>query len=394
MLSMSNSLKFIILALPISLMTVGCQEDLTAVEKFGTTSVSIQAASAKMIQDIYDSCTRKEYVHIQYANARRLSAPKGDTPRSGTPTATFDRALSRGSNFNETTFTDNNSSSSGASEAKKFDFPPTKIRLKCESKKIKSQLIQNTNGVLVIYVETLGRLASSNTVTFDQNLKAIKESIVSLSTEAELVKGDQEAFNNSVTNGTNIATSLLNLIANQQRQEKLKPIIICSNDTITKFIDNLQQIIKLYYVTGVLQDEEDENLQYIETMYDLYLEALAATPDTSSEVYMSLENDYKQRIDAIESRKVAAKAYIDILEKTSLTHQALAQIFRGDMTATDQKNLCKQEGYLSPDVDPDKSLQPSTLKLTPQQIQKAQQILSNYSVSIQPSLKQLKQTFN
>ena len=109
---------------------------------------------------------------------------------------------------------------------------------------------------------------------------------------------------------------------------------------------------------------------------------------------MSLENDYKQRIDAIESRKVAAKAYIDILEKTSLTHQALAQIFRGDMTATDQKNLCKQEGYLSPDVDPDKSLQPSTLKLTPQQIQKAQQILSNYSVSIQPSLKQLKQTFN
>ncbi len=52
MLSMTNSLKFIILALPISLMTVGCQEDLTAVEEFGNTSVLIQATSAKMIQDI------------------------------------------------------------------------------------------------------------------------------------------------------------------------------------------------------------------------------------------------------------------------------------------------------------------------------------------------------
>jgi len=394
MSSISRSLKLITVTLPIALMMVGCQEDLTAVEKFGTTSVSIQNTSTKMIQDIYDSCTRKGYVKIQYDNARRLSAPKANIPsRVVTPTSTLNRRSSRVSNPNEMTFTNNvQLPSSPASEAPSF--PPAKIQFNCQTQKNEAQIMQNMNDVLVIYIATLGRLASRNTVAFDQNLKAIGESIKSLSTEVKLVKGNQETFNNSVNNGINIATSLLNLIADQQRQANLRPIIVCSNDTVTKYIGGLQQLIKVFYITGVLQEEKEINLQYIEEMYSLYLEALATTPDTSSEVYMSLENDYKQRIEAIEARQAAAQAYINILETTSLTHQALAKTFRGDMTPADQKILCQKEGYLPPDAKPDNPLQPSTLKLTPKQIQKAQRILSDYEVSIQPSLTTLKQTFH
>ncbi|NUN66396.1 hypothetical protein HCU40_16950 [Pseudanabaena biceps] len=382
MSSIYKLFKLIAFASPIALMTIACQEDLTSVEKFGTTSVSIQETSTKMIQDIYDSCTRKEYVQIQYDNARKMAAPRADitpdNPRDSLPAMPNLSSLKPRFNL----------------RSSPYEFPPAKIRFKCLPKTNQAQVMQNMNDVLAIYVATLGRLASPNTVTFDQNLKAIGESIKSLNKE---VRGSissptpevLQTFDNGINNGINIATSLLNLFANQQRQEKLKPIIICSNDNVTKYIDDLQKLIQLFYITGVLKEEEDVNLQYIEELYSSYLaDASASKPETNTEVYMLLENDYRQRIDGIETRRASAQAYINILEKTSRTHQALAKTFRGDMAPADQKILCQNEGYIS-----DPSIQQSSLDLTPQQVQKAQQILSDYEVSIQPSLKVLKKPF-
>jgi hypothetical protein len=389
--SLSKLFKLIAFASPIALITIACQEDLTSVEKFGTTSVSIQETSTKMIQDIYDSCTRKEYVQIQYDNARKMAAPRAeitipssaamtnpDNPRDSLPASPNLASLKPRFNL----------------RSSPYEFPPAKMRFKCLPKRNQAQVMQNMNDVLAIYVATLGRLASPNTVTFDQNLKAIGESIKSLNKE---VRGSissptpeaLQTFDNGMNNGINIATSLLNLFANQQRQEKLKPIIICSNDNVTKYIDDLQKLIQLFYITGVLKEEEDVNLQYIEELYSSYLaDTSASKPETKTEVYMLLENDYRQRIDGIEARRASAQAYINILEKTSLTHKALAKTFRGDMAPADQKILCQNEGYIL-----GTSLQQSSLDLTPQQVQKAQQILSDYEVSIQPSLKVLKKTF-
>ncbi|WP_146048710.1 hypothetical protein [Pseudanabaena sp. BC1403] len=392
MTTKSRSHKLILPIVAFVLMVSGCdKEDLSSVEKFGETSAVLQQTSTKMVQDIYDSCTRKEYVQIQYANALERAAPISIKPTVPTPIMSGVVLRNSGVSLARTL----NSNSEETSEAP--NFPPAKIRFKCRAEKDKAQVLQNLNDVLAIYVSTLGRLASRNTITFDQNLNAIRESFISFQKQApgsssSISENERKTFENGVNNGINISTSLLNLIADQQRHEKLKPIIVCNNDAVTKYIGDLQNQIKKYYITGVLQEEEEKNIQYIEEMYNVYLNNSANNkPESSINEYTALENDYNQRIEGIEARKTSAQAYINILGQTSITHQALAKTFRGDMTTADQNILCQNEGYLASDTVV--STQKSTLDLTPEQVQEAHQILSEYEVSIQPSLKVLKQTY-
>ncbi len=225
-----------------------------------------------MLEDIYDSCTRLEVLKVAYGNVleeRRatLSSSSSRQPSSTSIPIVPDNLAQLSSDFD--------------SSDPPYKFPPARIKAACQTEKANSKIVTELNGVLVTYVETIGRLASRNNVNFDQNLQALKNSIMQIresqinSSDSNLTDAQKQAIEKqkqlerSLTDGLNIAQSLLNLYADQKRYEKLKPILICSNDSIVRYINELESIVNDYYLKGAIEEEENQLDRYFDVRHRL-----------------------------------------------------------------------------------------------------------------------------
>jgi hypothetical protein len=234
----------------------------------------------------------------------------------------------------------------------------------------------------MIYVATLGRLASRDTVSYDRSLTAIEESLKKFG--SNLSETDRQAFGASISTGINIAQSLLNLIGDRLRHEKLKPIIICKNNDLVKYIGDLQKQIDLFYLNGVLQDEKDQINVYSETVYNMTMRKFKNNPTRLNNELAVLEVDYKQWNQKVQENKEAALAYLAILEQTSQTHQALFNTFKEDLTSEEQSTFCTS--YF-----PKPQERSSASMSTPEQCKQAEKIMIDYAKKIKSLSKQLEQ---
>lgn len=284
---------FIIPLIPLTFLVSGCrQEDLTAVEQFGLMSPLIRQSSSNIVQDIYDSCVRKQ----EWAVAE--IPPK--------------------------------------------QFPPIEVRDSCQKFIPVRDTTNQLNLVLIDYVESLGRLAADNTVNFNQNLQSVGNSLGNLSNTLSQVSGTVSLSQDQIQQGTIIVNSLLKLWSQQFRRNNLKQVLICTDDPyFQNYTILLKEIIQNVYVTGNLQSEEDAINSYFDSAYREAVRSYKNEPSKLANEIASLTKNYTQQINNLDRRKEAAIAYEQLLEKTRKAHQALAIGFQGQMTTQEKIVFCQ-----------------------------------------------------
>ncbi|MGJ5634239.1 hypothetical protein [Nostoc sp. CALU 1950] len=382
MLSMSRSLRLITLTLPLSFMLTSCYEDLKSVEDFGLTSASIQENSSNLSKDIYDSCIRQELTKISYEN---VEYERGTTlPSAPLTQPTPANILSPSSNSSES-FNFN-------SPVNPYKFPPARIKAGCQDAKLQSEIVEELNQVLFTYVEILGRLASGNTLNFEPSLQAIITSITQISdTRMNADNTKKQEFDRGLTDGLNITQSLLNLYADKQRYEKLKPIIICNNTSISSYIKNLEKIVNNYYLVGVIKEEENKLDRYFDVRYRFNIIKFNNNPERLNNVIVTLSSEYEQQTQAINQKKQGVLAFLAILQQTSTTHNSLANQFKGDMTSEAEKTFC---GNYFPKKNENINVSKAQAqKLDFHEIQFTRQTLRNYLKVVKPLAQKLEKSF-
>ncbi len=386
-----------IVLFPLTIMLGSCKQDLKMVEDFGLSSASLKDTSTKMIQDIYDSCNRLEVANVAYNNVlqeRRATLSSASSQQESS------RNFSISSTKQPNTNPVNNLSPeflNSDSAINPYKFLPARIKAACKVEKANSDNVMQLNGVLVTYVETLGRLASHSTISFDLNLQGIKNAIIQTRaqlinpTHANLTDPQTQQFQTSLTDGANIAQSLLNLYADQKRFSKLKPIIICSNDSLSRYIKSLENLINDYYVTGAIEEEENQSDRYFDALYRLDTVKFGNNLERLNNELLMLSSEYDKKNQEINQKKDAALAYFAILQKTAATHNALASQFKGNMTPEAEKAFCAN--YFSTNGQKLNASQIQTEQLNSQEIQVTQKILQDYVKTVKPLTKKLEESF-
>ena len=322
--------------LGIVLFLSGCRQDLEAVEEFGLTSSLIKKSSSKIINDIYDSCIRKERHEI---NIDKLNKE------------TF-HIVSNG-----------------------FNFEPVRLQQKCKDEQEKSEIFGGLNTVLIDYVAVLGRVASRNTVSFNQNLTLIETSINN-NFAARLNEANQDAFQVNVASAMGVVDSLLNLVADQQRKDSLKLIIVCTNNKFKNYINDFNNLISDYYISGLLQEEEEA----LEREYEMLFNRKKLSEE-------ALKENFATNMLIIDGNKNAGKTYQQILQRTSIAHQSLADIFASNIKE-EPDLFCKN--YFDNENNYDSNItENQNLEINRKQMKKAKKVLDNYLTDIKTLEKQL-----
>lgn len=320
----------------------GCRQNLEAVEEFALTSSLIKDSSSKIITDIYDSCIRRERHEINIDKLRQEQFKNLPSAQSGQPNSTI---ILEDSNFE-----------------------PVRLQKKCKNAQNKSEIFDSLNTVIIDYVAVLGRLASRNTVSFNQNLTLIETSITN-NFATKLAEANEDEFQINVSNIVGVANSLINLVVDQQRKESLKPIIICTNDYFKNYIDNFNNLISDYYISGLLQEEEES----LEREYEMLFNGRKLPEE-------ALRGNFATNMQIIDSNQNTAKIYQKILLRTSIAHQSLANIFASDI---DQEQDLFCENYF--DSENQKYIiftENQNTDTNRKQIKQAEKIIENYLTDI------------
>ncbi len=322
-----KKLRFTYLVVPVVLLISGCRANLEAVEKFGLTSSQIKAAATEMADDIYQSCMRIFWYNL---------------PRDP-----------------------------------KFDF--VSERQNCDRFGEARERVSRANFVLVEYVESLGRLASKNTVSFDSNLNALKDSIKVLSQNSLIpIQLNQEQFQA----GSSIIDSLVGIFTDNFRRENIRQIIVCTDRPIQKYIPGLNLIAQEGYIKGSLEKER----LIVDSIFRDFLPDLIDNPGERAK----RAEEYNQTIDALEMRKKAAQAYTELLKATAVTHAQLKTQFARSTDEAEINSYC--QGYFSKTSSVAATDQ--AFRLDAKKIKKVNGILAQYYKTAKPLVEQMEEGFS
>jgi len=325
--SLWKKLRFTHLIVPVVLIVSGCRNNLEAIEKFGLTSSQIKAASTEMADDIYQSCMRTFWYNL---------------PRDP-----------------------------------KFDF--VSERQNCDRFGEARERVSKANFVLVEYVESLGRLASNNTISFDSNLNALKDSIKVLAGNSPIpLQLNQEQFEA----GSSIISSLAGIFTNSFRRKNLRQVIVCTDKPIQQYIPGLSLIAQEGYINGSLEKEK----LIVDSIFRDFLPDLRNNPGERAKK----AEEYNQTIDALEKRKKAAQAYIELLSSTAATHAQLKTQFAPSTDESKTASFC--QGYFSKTssvADTDQ-----TFSLDAKKLKKVNNILAQYYKTAKPLVEQMEEGFS
>ena len=337
-------LLFFVLPLTVSLTACNKGEQLKAVEEFSLTSENVKESSFLIIGDIDDSCIRREEIK----NQKLSMVNQPVTDEKGDPI-----------------------------------FPLINIRERCEKWNPVVVQTNQINGTLISYMQSLGQLASGNTVTFTENTQTLGNSVNDFSkalgaTNISVSEEQQQA-------GVKVVNSLLNLWSSQFRYKNLKPAIICTDPYFADYVSLLGEIIDKVYLKIQLRQEEDAIKSRYNNAYKIALRTSRSNPAVLGSTIVDLQNDYKQQIGDLDKRKQAAIAYGGFLAQTQGLHHALANNFRGQATDAEIESLC--ENYFSLE-----STNPVTGDASPQQLNKATELIKDYQKKVNPLINKINQS--
>ena len=352
---MKTKLKHSNLVLPLIFLLFivsGCdQEDLTSVEQFGAVSSAMKLPSSNIIQDIYNSCLRRKDIEYQ----------------ESVVTLNPDNA-----------------------------FQPVKVRKDCDKFIPVRETINQLNIVLFDYVESLGKLASGKTVDFNQNLQILGNSFGDFTTDLAKAGIAISLKPEQIQQGTYIVNSLLQLKSQQFRRDQIKQVLICTDDPYFQdYTLLLMESIQQTYISGNLRLEENSINTYFDSAYRELNRSQNDAAKLVAEVAI-LTNNYKEQIKDVDQRRDTAIAYLQLLEKTKKTHQALANLFKGSMNPKEKITFC--ENYFPANNKQAEKIQFDSRVIphippnqNEREFKEAQQILKDYSQEIQPILKRINQ---
>ena len=332
-----NSIKIpkILSLLPLALIIGSCGANFENIEKFSLTSAVIQDSSAKMAKDIYQSCLRR----AKYNTSE-------DFPDSV-----------------------------GISEIEDK-------KKECNKYQEAAKVVNNVNSVLIGYMVALGKLASDDTVSFENNLAALEASLKNLNTTLSSVSSSGGVGEEEKEAGIKIAKFIFNQLTTQFRQENLQEAILCTNQSIQEYTPGLNSIAKEFYAEGILQSEGFT----IDSYYSKYV----PTPEEKTQLVLyTFEQDYLTAVNALDEKKEAANAYVEIIQATAKTHQELFDEFNQPaMNETELEVLCQD--YFAKDQDEQSN---QTSSLSPKQLKRVDRIVMEYTDEIDPLVKKLDKAF-
>jgi hypothetical protein len=292
-------IKPLLALIPFSILLSSCSRDFPAAQRVAKMTVALEQASSSMADDVYNSCiTRTRYISL-------LSTSNTSEP---------------------------------------FSLREEQEKLCAEVNKPTAANVKKANAVLVNYLKSIGRLASGDTVSFDQNLTALGESLKGLSIPTQ--EGTTFSLNASNVNaGISISKFLLNATTGEFRRRHLKQAIVCTDKDIQAYIGSSQNLafnksqiggligIAQAYIDGVLKAEEEQ----IKTFFSDYVAVLSKSPENLAEGratdYLQIEEHYNKAIDSLKSRREAAESYIAELKNIAAMHEELKNEFQGKQKA-------------------------------------------------------------
>jgi hypothetical protein len=290
-----SSRSYAALALiPLALLFQGCdQEDLSAVESLKPTAETLSLVGSSVSADSYGSCVRRERMDLEVQQAT--------SPRS-----------------------------------LETQFIPAVVLERCKTKESHAYTASQLNTTLVAYAASLLNLASNQTVDFSQNINSLGVSIAAVYGAA-----GQPIESSVIDGGTSILRSAMNMWSARFRRESLSEVVICTSESVNRYVSGLDSLVRNSYITA-LDSERDSIILYINNKYiGIYREFEAdGDLDKYTRQRSDLEAELNGLMEALGERQRNARVYQDVLSTTANTHQALADTFRGDMTAENVSSLC------------------------------------------------------
>jgi hypothetical protein len=182
--------------------------------------------------------------------------------------------------------------------------------------------------------------------------------------------------------GSSIIDSLFAIFTARFRRKKLRQVIVCNNEPVKKYIPGLILIAQEGYIKGSLEKER----LIIDSIFRDFLPDVIDNPGERAK----RAEEYNQIVDALDTRKKAAQAYIQLLNTTAVTHAQLKTQFTHSTDELKIDSYCRSLlSKISSVTVSDRELSLDTKK-----IKKVNDILAQYYKTAKPLVKRMEAGFS
>jgi hypothetical protein len=185
-----------------------------------------------------------------------------------------------------------------------------------------SQALNDTNKVILDYLDALGQLATDDLTNYDKELDAIGASV------QNLPGLNTEEKKEAVDAGTAIAKFLFRIATEAYRREQLKSVVVETDSNLQTLIAALNKAVKQGYINGVLNNEQTA----VDNYYRYYLGRVLTAPQAESvsaqiTTEQAFDRDWKNANSEIETKKDLARSYLALLNQIAADHNNLKGMY-------------------------------------------------------------------
>lgn len=328
-----------------SITVAGCSSSpsLKEAQEFSEMSTKFKESTNKLANDIYGSCIRR----TQYIQVNTLAGSRAR-----------DEALNDCEEINK----------------------PASVKVRKASK------------LVTDYIESIGKLASDDVVSFDDELDEVAEALSSFSIPLEPSDPTQPSEfklpSEAVNTGVSIAKFIFRWVTDKEREGVLKEAITCTEQPFQVYTDGLEFVYQEGYIRGILEQE----IFRVNSYYSDYA-ALLRDSNGSDRDFRQLERESFSAIEPVLERRNAAESYVAVLEATAAAHSNLAGVFLDGEDLPDESSCAIY--FSNDDQDSGNVASKSNGKgslghhLTAGEYLKVQEILGEYQDTIEPLIIQM-----
>ncbi|KZL50619.1 hypothetical protein A2T98_06545 [Nodularia spumigena CENA596] len=198
-----------------------------------------------------------------------------------------------------------------------------------------SSLMNQGNGIIILYMKKLGQLASDNLLNFDTEFSKLQASSENFSDGLTNLFGASPEERSLVTTQVNAGIKLLQIITEQvlegKRLDTLNEVIPGANQPLATYAKGLETVLQRVYIDQYLRAEETAlNQYYIDYISDIADRKLLDNSSSllSIDTVLSLEDRWNSEKDKIQQRRQLGQDYIELLQQIVSSHQRLADIYK------------------------------------------------------------------
>lgn len=272
--------KLVILSIPLTFILGSCSSaDIKAAQELAKLYNSAKDTFPAIANDVYQSCLRS-------ADLTLLNTP---TPTSG-----------------------------------QIDKDRQEAKTSCQDNELAaSQALNDTNQVILDYLEALGKLVADDDLTnFDPQLNSIGTSLQSL---PGLNTNEKKE---AIDAGSAIAKFLFRAFTDGYRREQLEQAVTTVNTPLQTLVAALDKSVKQHYVNGFLETEQVA----VDNYYGYYLGRVLTAPlaenvSTQVDTETAQDRDWRSTNKTIQAKKVLANEYLNLIKKIANDHNELNKMY-------------------------------------------------------------------